>query len=508
MPILQTEVLPIEYDDKTKKIALKTKAWLDTNPSFFKEFLPSTDKISYIDKKSPLYIGMKESILEHLDGITAKEAIKILKDTSQTTIKDKILILMYLWNERINGKYDYSSLDYTIVEKAAMGIYYCDAKNYQGYHDYLKKPCEKQKSQAFYWFQEKYRFPLLDYMIQNQLEVLKKYYLHGNQEEILQELSEMISTTLVATTWQTEELKEKEIVYPLSKNQAKYLVEEFLREIDPTLTWLNEFYTLEKSNRIIDNITDSRLDRKHKCLTSWHLFYAGEKEWCIYAPWRNTLEDPISLVHEFCHYITCKDETALNKTVFPLSEFSSLFFENLMCEFLKKKGYPAAEVDKYINNRILEIVEYGLDIEACLEYVKLKEEGNEITPALKMALTKNLEQEYREYDSTFSFTKHYQKPLEKIIEEDVDEDIEGLLLMPDILLESYPYIIGKIYSDIMLSREQKDSTVIPKMISITERICNMSKEEVLQELNLTPQIEKGVCKKKSQTPLNNKKELK
>ena len=35
MPILQTEVLPIEYDDKTKKIALKTKAWLDTNPSFF-----------------------------------------------------------------------------------------------------------------------------------------------------------------------------------------------------------------------------------------------------------------------------------------------------------------------------------------------------------------------------------------------------------------------------------------------------------------------------------------
>ena len=103
MPVLQTEVLPIEYDDKTKKIALKTKAWLDTNPSFFREFLPSTDKISYIDKKSPLYIGMKESILEHLDGITAKEAIKILKDTSQITIKDKILILMYLWKEIING---------------------------------------------------------------------------------------------------------------------------------------------------------------------------------------------------------------------------------------------------------------------------------------------------------------------------------------------------------------------------------------------------------------------
>ena len=166
-----------------------------------------------------------------------------------------------------------------------------------------------------------------------------------------------------------------------------------------------------------------------------------------------------------------------------------------MCEFLKKKGYPAAEVDKYINNRILEIVEYGLDIEACLEYVKLKEEGNEITPALKMALTKNLEQEYREYDSTFSFTKHYQKPLEKIIEEDVDEDIEGLLLMPDILLESYPYIIGKIYSDIMLSRERKDSTVIPKMISITERICNMSKEEVLKELGLISQSEKKFIKK-------------
>ena len=108
------------------------------------------------------------------------------------------------------------------------------------------------------------------------------------------------------------------------------------------------------------------------------------------------------------------------------------------------------------------------------------------------------------YDSTFSFTEHYQKPLEKIIEEDVDEDIEGLLLMPDILLESYPYIIGKIYSDIMLSREQKDSTVIPKMISITERICNMSKEEVLKELGLISQSEKEVYKKISKK----KKELK
>ena len=121
-----------------------------------------------------------------------------------------------------------------------------------------------------------------------------------------------------------------------------------------------------------------------------------------------------------------------------------------------------------------------------------------------MALTKNLEQEYREHDSTFSFTKHYQKPLEKIIEEDVDEDIEGLLLMPDILLESYPYIIGKIYSDIMLSRERKDSTVIPKMISITERICNMSKEEVLKELGLIQQTEKEGCQKIS----TKKKELK
>ena len=66
---LVTMFLDYAENQAMKKIALKTKAWLDTNPSFFREFLPSTDKISYIDKKSPLYIGMKESILEHLDGI-------------------------------------------------------------------------------------------------------------------------------------------------------------------------------------------------------------------------------------------------------------------------------------------------------------------------------------------------------------------------------------------------------------------------------------------------------
>lgn len=55
MSVLPTEVLPIEYDDKTKTEALKTKEWLNANPPFFKAFLPKLIRLVILIRKV-LYI--------------------------------------------------------------------------------------------------------------------------------------------------------------------------------------------------------------------------------------------------------------------------------------------------------------------------------------------------------------------------------------------------------------------------------------------------------------------
>lgn len=490
MSILQTEVLPIEYDKKTEKKAIKTKKWLNTNPPFFKAFLPKADKISHIDPKSTIYIGPRESILTHLDGISASEALSILKENTSLNQNDQMIILMYLWNKRINGQYTCSDIDSRIIEKIAATIYFCDKKDYEGYHTYLLEQESTSQEKIFEWLKEKNRFPLLNYLESEQLKILKKYYFHSNKEEQYQELLEMHKFSLLETINEESYTEEQIINYPVSKEKSLLLVKEFLTEINPTLTWLKEFYNLEKSDKLIEDVNDKRVKSKKTKSLTWQLFYTEESGWCLYTPWRNTLEDSISLLHEFCHYISCKDEISYQKTIYQLSEFPSLFFETLMCEFLKKKGYPIKEVDKYLINRKIDISGYGLDIENYLKDFETMMTGEKINLDSRLSFAKTLEDEYKYFDSTFSLEESYQKPLIDIIKDDVDDDIECLLLMPDIFLETYPYIIGKRYSDIMISKMKEDSSIIQKMISITERICDIDKKEIEQELGLNSPIKK------------------
>ena len=49
MSVLQTEVLPIEYDEKTKRKAYRIKKVMHRNPAFFKAFLKGHNKISCSD---------------------------------------------------------------------------------------------------------------------------------------------------------------------------------------------------------------------------------------------------------------------------------------------------------------------------------------------------------------------------------------------------------------------------------------------------------------------------
>lgn len=488
--ILQTSVLPIEFDYKTIIKARQTKHLLDSNPQFFKAFLPSANKISFTDKESNIYIDYNDSLLKHLNNISESDAIFMLSGKSSITEKDKILILMYLWNKKIGGDYDYSSIDSWLVEEAAAKIYYCEKKDYEGYYLYLQRNNKQKQNVVFKWLKKQYRFPLLNYIEQNQLQILKKYFLNKSTIPEIEQIQEMVDFSLSAS--KEEETKKQKITYPVTKEQSILLVKQFLEEIDPTCKWLSEFYTLENSNRLVENIKDKRLQSRSRKNKIWSLFYSQENEWCIYAPWRYTLEDSISLLHEFCHYISCKDETASDNTVFQLSEFPSLFFEVQMCEFLKRTGYPEKEVNKYLHNRRLEIIEYGLDIESYLRDLRAIMQGQEITLNFKISNLKALEEEYRKSDSTFSIDKQYGKSSEEWIIEDVDDDISSLLLMPDLIIETYPYIIGKKYSDIMVSKLQNDSEPLQKMINITERICKMKKEEVEEELGLREKENKNI----------------
>ena len=79
--LLKTNVIPIEYNNRTEKKAKRIKRILEQNPLFFREFLSSQNIISCIDERKELYIPRKDSIFHHLEGITEEEAKKYLRIT-------------------------------------------------------------------------------------------------------------------------------------------------------------------------------------------------------------------------------------------------------------------------------------------------------------------------------------------------------------------------------------------------------------------------------------------
>ena len=116
MPILPTEALPIEYDEKTKRKAYRIKSLLQKNPAFFKIFLKGHDKISCINQTSSLYIEKGQSILKYLDGISAYDATGFLKENFLQT-KEGIEVLLYWLNKEWKGErsYDWSDLSQRLI---------------------------------------------------------------------------------------------------------------------------------------------------------------------------------------------------------------------------------------------------------------------------------------------------------------------------------------------------------------------------------------------------------
>ena len=106
MSLLQTEVLPIEYDEKTKRKANRIKDIIELNPEFFKVFLQGHDKISCIDQNNSLYIEKGQSILKYLDGISAYDATGFLYPKYQTQESGAEVLLFWL-NEHYQGPAKY-----------------------------------------------------------------------------------------------------------------------------------------------------------------------------------------------------------------------------------------------------------------------------------------------------------------------------------------------------------------------------------------------------------------
>ena len=468
--LLKTNVIPIEYNNKTEKKAKRIKRILEQNPLFFREFLPSQNIISCIDERKELYIPRKDSIFHHLEGITEKE-IKNILELQSLNGEDKTMLLLYMLNEEYEGDYQIEGLAKEELQQEITYIYYCDRKDYKGLYSYILNPSTKKVTEALAWLNENYRFPLLNYLIEKQYELLKKTYLTESKEDDEKQLTDMLRI-MVLGDLEVDDIDQeyKKIIYPMSKEETISLVKEFLIETDPSLTWLEKFCEAEQNKKILDG------------MGKWQCIKKSDNNWYIATAWQENLEDAIYLLHEVVHYFSCIGSTNDKNIRYTLSEFPSLFFEDRMCEFLIKKGYPKEEIEKFRWNRLLRVAKHCNDAEDIIIY--MKEQQN------KKIITLETEQERLKEDAKeLGITK------EELAKSICDENIQKLIISSVLIADTYPYIVGGRYAQVLLTQVEENEDIIPKMVSITNRIKDREKDDILNELGLAPPSKKEVIEK-------------
>lgn len=468
--LLKTNVIPIEYNNKTEKKAKRIKRILEQNPLFFREFLSSQNIISCIDERKELYIPRKDSIFHHLEGITEKE-IKNILELQSLNGEDKTMLLLYMLNEEYEGDYQIEGLAKEELQQEITYIYYCDRKDYKGLYSYILNPSTKKVTEALAWLNENYRFPLLNYLIEKQYELLKKTYLTESKEDDEKQLTDMLRI-MVLGDLEVDDIDQeyKKIIYPMSKEETISLVKEFLIETDPSLTWLEKFCEAEQNKKILDG------------MGKWQCIKKSDNNWYIATAWQENLEDAIYLLHEVVHYFSCIGSTNDKNIRYTLSEFPSLFFEDRMCEFLIKKGYPKEEIEKFRWNRLLRVAKHCNDAEDIIIY--MKEQQN------KKIITLETEQERLKEDAKeLGITK------EELAKSICDENIQKLIISSVLIADTYPYIVGGRYAQVLLTQVEENEDIIPKMVSITNRIKDREKDDILNELGLAPPSKKEVIEK-------------
>ena len=294
------------------------------------------------------------------------------------------------------------------------------------------------EEKIYNWMIEKLSYEFLTLLIDVKLDYLleKDKFMFYNLPAIINIMHEFLNTCSIdkinIINTQT-----------ISKEKTNSLVNEILKQIDPSLEWLKIYEECRKNNKII-YINEYNEDQLKELAHKLYLSKIPREDSCICLPnnthyiilnYKNKLYDTISTIHEFIHYII---ETQSIKKPLLLTEFFSIFYEMYSLYFLKKQGFDLKELTSiYQNFRIRNLYMISLEIEPLFKYIKtfvekkyvaFEDDFNYYVDLLKKLNIKN--------EDNLSPEKLAYKRCEKYI----------VSLLNNDFFETYPYVIGSYLS--------------------------------------------------------------
>lgn len=295
--------------------------------------------------------------------LSEEAAISLLKCLilEQDVKNKKVDFFKYL--DLVHGKLINKKLYYQYAMVDLAFEYQC----YPMLDKYMNHQEEEQiEFEIFKAIHQKYGLSLLNQSLEHQKDLFLEYqqqhegtFLEKNLLPLNSLFQEKVSSIMV----QFQNI-EKHTSKQMDQNKILELTLEFLNEIDSTKILARELEkNINDGNIILWNPMDTE---QRKVMKESYFKNVNLDEPACYleydekgvlissivnVPLTYTLKDVVTIVHEFFHFHNNQASTKKAKEHI-LNEFSSIYFENLTLEFLKKKGYPKEELP--VNFRVMD----------------------------------------------------------------------------------------------------------------------------------------------------------
>lgn len=497
--MIETQLIPIEYDQDTEEEALSLKRCLENNAPLFQAFLTKYKKITFIDTFDETAISI--SSIDELKDMMRKSIPNYLETLNEQMFPASNMALMeiaclkllladkykaYESYETLHGENNvFANINsiYTILSLR----YYQEQETPDKVIDFFFDPTEAEKEKIFTWLNSRRRYDLINHLLEEQYQILIQAdneqtahdeFLKQNLAQVLK-LSEVdfLNGNIILPS------KTPEIDLPkLSQDDLDKLCIEFFIKVDPSLKWLKIYNKLKAENRIVYT------KKEQSPQVEWECTFTPETGAEIMAPLDGTIQDFKSFIHEFAH---CVSFLSLNKdenVPRSLAEYPSIFFEIYALKFLKDKGYSQEIIDELLRQRSIVTQDNKMDICPTLGYLLQFIEKGPIT---------------------FESEKEKQEQLFTSIEEDISEDIKQLLeallstdgdenvhikvdaenaflvQYPIYVSKAYPYIIGKYFATKTFEQVTENPQLIYTVLEITEDLHQETIDSITKKIGLS-----------------------
>lgn len=363
-------------------------------------------------------------------------------------------------------------------------IYFMKTGTFDDFISYLKD--KKDINKILDWLQAEVRFDTYNYLLGNTINYLKQ-----NDFDFLDNISDIANTMLNQAMSNTLRLaKKNEIKLPsITSQEFDNLFYEFLKFINAPEKWKQMYNEIKSSGRIIfksqiDDIDESKCYRDEDGILK------------ILVSTDGTIKYFCSFVHEFAHYVNMKD--AVTPAPLSILEFPSIFFEKISAEFLKNKGYKKDIVDQVVKDRnknnlhiymelsslfydILRFIKKGPILKA--DKVAFWENQFRVIQETKENIVKLWEQNYESIPD-LSFLEQPKVDISSLVDKECDTSIDNFIQNGLLVINGYQYLLDTYLAEEVLKKSENDSTIISRMINVTNNLSNKNLKDILIEFDM------------------------